>query len=178
MRKLVALVFATALCGASHAAPPTEASSGASHAAPPSEASINALLAASKTQRVIESFYTYIDQSMRQGMHNALKDQKLTDAQQKAVDAVPAKFDQQLRQDLSWESLRPTFVKIYQEAFTQSEIDSMTAFYKSPAGAAFIDKMPAVTQKSQQAIQQRFAPMADKMNTAVAQALNDAKATK
>ena len=165
MRKFLVLVAAAAWCGASQAAPPTEAS-------------INALLAAAKTDKLVDSFYTYVTQSMRQGMHSALQDKALTDAQQRALDAVPAKFEQVMRQELSWEKLRPMYVKIYQETFTQSEVDGLMAFYKSPTGLAFVNKMPVVMKKSQQLMQERFAPLAAKMNAAVEQAISEAKAAK
>lgn len=165
MRKLIALVAAAAFCGATYAAPPTEDS-------------INALLVAAKTEKLIDSFYTYIGQTMRNGMRAGLKGKTLTQEQQRAFDAVPAKFDRVMREELSWAKLRPMYVQVYQETFTQSEIDGLSAFYKSPSGAAFVDKMPVVMQKTQTQIQQRFAPLAEKMNAAMAQAVTEATAAK
>jgi hypothetical protein len=165
MRKFIVLVAAAAVFAAAHAATPTEAS-------------INALLVAGKTEKVLDGFYTYVTQSMRQGMHAALSDKQLTDAQKNALDAVPTKFEQVMRQEMNWDKLRPLYVQIYRETFTQSEIDGLTAFYKSPTGSAYIDKMPVVMQKSQKMMQEHFAPLAAKMNAAVEQAISDARAAK
>lgn len=165
MRKFVVLVAAAAVCAAAHAAPPTEAS-------------VNALLVAGKTEKVLDGFYTYVTSSMRQGMRAALKDKQLTEAQQKALDGIPTKYEQVMREELSWEKLRPMYVQIYQETFTQGEIDGLTAFYKSPTGAAYIDKMPVVMQKSQKMMQEHFAPLAARMNAAVEQAITEARAAK
>jgi len=49
---------------------------------------------------------------------------------------------------LSWERAKPAFIQIYAETFTESDIDGILAFYKSPAGQAMLDKMPQLVQKS------------------------------
>jgi hypothetical protein len=46
-----------------------------------------------------------------------------------------------------WTRLRPQYVKLYAETFSDEEIDGMLAFYQSPAGHAVIDKMPDLMTK-------------------------------
>jgi uncharacterized protein len=60
-----------------------------------------------------------------------------------------------LREEMTWDKLRPVYVQIYQESFTQEEIDGLIAFYESPAGFAFVEKMPFVMQKSMSIMQSR-----------------------
>jgi len=72
--------------------------------------------------------------------------------------------------------MRPLYIQIYQETFTQEEIDGLIAFYKSPAGVAFVDKMPVVMQRSMSIMQSRIAPMMEKMKAAMQQAADEAKA--
>ncbi|MGD0201040.1 MAG: DUF2059 domain-containing protein [Bryobacteraceae bacterium] len=55
---------------------------------------------------------------------------------------------------LSWDKLKPEYVKLYAETFTEEEIDGMLAFYKSPAGRAMLEKMPVLMQKSMGLVQQ------------------------
>lgn len=98
--------------------------------------------------------------------------------QQRVVDATRAKLVQVLREELSWDKLRPVYVQIYQETFTQEEIDGLIAFYNSPAGAAFVEKMPVVMQRSMSIMQSRTAPMMEKMKAAMQQAIAEAKAAK
>jgi hypothetical protein len=57
---------------------------------------------------------------------------------------------------LSWEKLKPDFVKIYMEAFSEPEIDGMLAFYKSPVGQAMVAKTPALTTKGSELSQQKL----------------------
>jgi len=49
---------------------------------------------------------------------------------------------------LSWEKARPALIKVYSDTFTESEIDGIVAFYKSPPGQAMLEKMPQLMQKS------------------------------
>lgn len=49
---------------------------------------------------------------------------------------------------LSWDKIKPQYVALYAETFTEEEIDGMLAFYRSPAGRAMLEKMPVLMQKS------------------------------
>jgi len=55
---------------------------------------------------------------------------------------------------LSWEKIKPQYVALYAETFTEDEIDGMLAFYRSPAGRAMREKMPVLMQKSMALTQQ------------------------
>jgi len=99
-------------------------------------------MAAANTQKLIENFRTYVTQSIQKGMYESFEGQTLSDAQKRTLDAVPAKFEKAIRDEMSWDKLRPRYVQIYQETFTQKEVDGLIAFYKSPTGAAFVSQMP------------------------------------
>jgi hypothetical protein len=43
---------------------------------------------------------------------------------------------------------KPALVKVYTDTYTEEEIDGILAFYKSPVGKAFLQKMPEVMQRS------------------------------
>ena len=53
--------------------------------------------------------------------------------------------------------IKPELAKVYTGTYTEEEIDGILAFYKSPAGKAFLQKMPEVMQ--------RFMPVMMKMIT-------------
>ena len=56
---------------------------------------------------------------------------------------------------LDWQKMKPQFVQVYSDTFTLDELNGMDAFYKSPSGKAFLDRMPGVLQKWGQASQQQ-----------------------
>jgi len=50
--------------------------------------------------------------------------------------------------EMSGTRMKTEMARIYAETFTPDEIKGITAFYKSPAGQAFLDKQPILMQKS------------------------------
>ena len=63
-----------------------------------------------------------------------------------------------IREELSWAKLKPGFVAIYAETFTQPEVDGLIAFYEGPIGKALAAKTPQITQRSFQMMQERMGP--------------------
>jgi len=48
---------------------------------------------------------------------------------------------------MSWETMKPLYLKAYDETFTEDEISGMVPFYESAAGKAMTEKTPAFTAK-------------------------------
>jgi len=59
----------------------------------------------------------------------------------------------------SWIKMKPVFVKAYADTFTESEIDAISAFYRTPAGQAMIEKLPVIVGKVMQAAQAQMADL-------------------
>src|SRR5216684_4405857 len=55
---------------------------------------------------------------------------KAREIQSKVLDLVKAR--------ISWEKMRPQYVKLYAETFSDEEISGMLAFYESPSGRAML----------------------------------------
>lgn len=146
------------------------------HAAEPSAESVDKLLVVTKSQALVEQMYGHMESAMRAGMQQALGGRRLTDRQQALVERAPAEFAAVMRQELSWEKIKPIQAGIYRETFTQEEINGLIAFYESPLGRSFIDKMPVVMQRSNQLMQALTAPMMDKMRAAMERAVAEAQA--
>ncbi len=54
---------------------------------------------------------------------------------------------------MNWKKLEPVMVRVYQQSLSQSEVDAMTAFYRTPAGQAVMKKMPLIMQNSMHEMQ-------------------------
>lgn len=147
----------------------------AAHAAPVSQESIEALLAETKAESLIESLYGSIEQSIRAGMQQSVAGKKLTPEQQRAIEMAPAKLMAVLKTELNWTRMKPLYVQVYKESFTQEEIDGLLAFYRSPAGQAFVNKMPVVMQRSMQISQSQMQALAPKLQEAMKQLMQEAK---
>ena len=53
-----------------------------------------------------------------------------------------------LQEEMSWKKFKPMVAAVYAESLTPEEVKGITAFYKSPAGQALLDKQPVIMQKS------------------------------
>jgi len=146
-------------------------------AEPASQKSVEALLTVTKVEAMMDSLYSGMDQTMRQSISQATQGKSLSAEQQRALDAVPAKFVAVMREEMSWQKMKPLYVQIYRETFDQEEIDGMLAFYASPAGKAVITKMPVVMQKSLVLSQSLTQSTIPKMVAAMEEAMREAKVT-
>lgn len=53
-----------------------------------------------------------------------------------------------MRKEMGWAQMSGDLKTIYSQNFTEQEIAEILAFYKSPVGQSFVEKMPAITQES------------------------------
>jgi len=150
----------------------------AAHSAPASTNSIETLLTAMKTEKLLDETSANMNQVIRQALADNLKGQKLTAAQQHVVDTLPTKITQIFHDEFLWSKMLPMYIHIYQESYTQEEVDGMIAFYTTPVGAKVAEKMPLVMQKTVMLLQPRMAPIMEKVKAATQQALVDIKNAK
>ncbi len=55
---------------------------------------------------------------------------------------------------LSWEKIKPRFVQLMADMYTDEELDGIAAFYRSPAGKAMVDKMPKYMMQTMAIVQE------------------------
>ena len=60
-----------------------------------------------------------------------------------------------LFEELSWERLRDGYVDLYAETFSEEELRGLLAFYRTPLGRSFLEKMPRLVTRSMELGQSR-----------------------
>ena len=127
--------------------------------APADEASktakIKELLELTHSRDTIKQVLDLTEKQIRSNIVAQLMNSQPTAEQQKDLDAFEEKVMVVLRKSLSWEQIEPEMVKIYQEAFSETELDGIVSFYQSPAGRAMVTKMPDILTKASAIGQQR-----------------------
>jgi hypothetical protein len=117
-----------------------------------------------KTAKIEEIFrLTKVDQMQKQVMAQmgAMMKQQAgvpSEQSQKILDLVAEK--------MSWDSLKPDFIKLYEDTYTEDEISGILLFYESPPGQAMLAKSPALMTNTMALMQKRMAqikPEMDKM---------------
>ena len=106
---------------------------------------------------------TKVDQMQKQVMAQmgAMMKQQAgvpSEQSQKILDLVAEK--------MSWDSLKPDFIKLYEDTYTEDEISGILLFYESPPGQAMLAKSPALMTNTMALMQKRMAqikPEMDKM---------------
>ena len=86
-----------------------------------------------------------------------------TPEQTASIKEYEGKVQQITTEEVSWEQIRPLIVKLYSDSFTDTELDGIIAFYKSPAGEALVAKMPQVSGKTTATVQDRIKELQPKL---------------
>jgi uncharacterized protein len=147
--------------------------------AAPTDESINQLLDLTKAGKLLDSVWSQMDGMMKANIQQLTKGKPLSADEQAIMDKQQAKTMAIMKNELSWEKLKPGFVQVYRETFSQEEIDGLIAFYKSPVGQAFVDKQPALMKNTMALMQQRMGPLIQqiqKMSEETAKELQAAQA--
>ena len=130
---------------------------------PPSEASVKQLLEVTQARKLIDSIMSQMDNLMQQAVAQAAAGRDIPDSVQKEIDRQRAETIAMMKQLLDWQKLEPMYVRIYQKTFTQQEVEGMLVFYKTPAGAAVITKMPSIMQNTMDETQAMMGPVMEKV---------------
>jgi hypothetical protein len=111
----------------------------------------------SHTEEMLTQVMAMMRNQAKSGMMQKMLDVAPTAEQTKANDQLQDKLATILSKALSWEKLKPAYVKLYASAYTEEELDGILAFYKSPAGQALIANSPSVMAKASEIVQQQLA---------------------
>ena len=106
------------------------------------EAKIERLLSLTNADSTMNQLFDQMKGVMASQMPEGATPEQRAQAQElqnKIMDLVKSR--------MSWEKMRPEYVKLYNDTFTDEEVDGMLAFYESPAGRAMLQKMPALMPK-------------------------------
>ena len=149
---------------------------GSAWSAPPTAASIEALLAVTKSEALVEKTSAELERNMQDAISASLQGRQPTEREQQIIQQMTRESAALIRQELSWATMRPMMVQIYQSTFTQEEVDGQTAFYRTPVGATVVEKMPAVMQATMAVTQQSLARLMPQLQAIAQKHLAQAKA--
>ena len=134
-------------CGTVLLCPPARADEASKNA------KVEELLKASNVDRMMEQMTDQMKAmtaSQFNSMNLSAEERKTTQDMQDRIVALVVE---------RWGKMRPMLVKVYADTYTEEEVDGILAFYKSPAGQAMLQKMPALMQRSMAVGQQMVADL-------------------
>ncbi|HEX9444028.1 MAG TPA: DUF2059 domain-containing protein [Candidatus Binatia bacterium] len=173
MRKLsLAFIFGYLVYFALAAPAPARAAE-----SPPTEASIQELMAVMETRKLTDHTIQQFEAAMAAATRQALAGQGLSQKQEQILGEMHSRIIALVREAMGPETLEPVYLDIYKSSFTQREVDGLLAFYKTEAGQALLNKMPAVMLQAAQAMQQRMAQLMPKIRELQLETFERLKAT-
>ena len=107
-------------------------------------AKLEEMLALTHADRLVQQIMVQVQPRMT----NQMKQMNLPDDARPAAEEMQKRIMALIAEKLSWEKLKPAYVKAYAETFTEAEIAGAVEFYKSPAGQAILDKITQLLQKT------------------------------
>ncbi len=139
---------------------------GASGATPTDE-SIDRMMAAMHVEKSLDQIFLQLDAGVKngleEGLQRSLQGRDLSASQKEAVDTFARKLSVTLKDELSFAKMKAVYLQAYRETLTQEEVNSLTAFYSSPAGQSVVDKIPLAMQKAGVLMQPRIRPVLEKI---------------
>lgn len=147
-------------------------------AAPPSRESVEQLLAVTNPEKMLGNVRQSIEIAIRSAVTQNTQGKTLNANGQRVMERYVAEANAIVKEQIAWDKLKPAYVQIYTEAFTQEEVNGLIAFYRTPVGQATIEKMPKVMQKTFAVNQQQIAPMVQRIHANLNLALKEAQVTK
>lgn len=143
----------------STAAGSTSMLSDATTATRPSEASLDRLLRAMKEEQAMEGIRKQFDMSFRTSLEIIKEQHGNKEDYDRWLDVYQAKYTAVVDQWFSWDTIKPIYMQMYGEVYSQKEVDDQITFFESPAGMAFTDKMPLLMKKSGDFMQEQVGTM-------------------
>jgi hypothetical protein len=135
----------------------------AAFAAPASESSIRELLAVTRAEKLLDTMLGQFDTVRKNAVQLALAGNSPSPEEQQSIDRMTRKTIGLLQAELTWEKLEPVYLRLYQDSFSEEEVQAMLDFYRSPAGQSVIGKMPVLMQRSMAEVQAMLAALTPKM---------------
>ena len=141
-------------------------------------AKIQEMLTLTNSEQMMNQMLDQMSAMMKNAAAQQAAKQNLTPEQQQIRDNFNAKIARIIQQSLSMDSIRPIIIQVYDETYTEDEIDGILAFYRSPAGKAFLAKTPQLMTKTVTLMQQQMAAVQPQLEQATRELADDMAKTK
>jgi len=123
------------------------------------------LLNLMNTRESIEKTFTMVKQMMPGQLAKAGQAAGQTNMPANASAQVEKMVDT-ISREFSWDKMKEDYITLYADTFTEEELKGIIAFYKSPAGQAFVQKQPELMKRSMELSQKMMLKLMPAMQAA------------
>jgi len=104
----------------------------------------------------------YFDQ-IKQIQMSQLQSMDLPEKNKEEAEALQRKIMDFITDEFSWDKLKEGYIDIYVKIFSESEIEEIIEFHKSPIGQKMIEKQPEIMAEAMQMSQKRMEDIMPKL---------------
>lgn len=140
------------------------------------DVSVRHLLEVMQARKLVEAIPQQMDAMFTASVNKSLEGKPLSDQQKQAVEKMRSRLKDIMKETLGWNSMETIYLDVYGKTFSQSEVDSMIAFYSSPAGRAVVEKLPLVVQNTMVIVQERMQVLLPKIKQMAQETATELKA--
>ena len=140
-------------------------------AAAPTPQSVEKLLLLAKFGQMSHGFAIQIDNAIDMTTKRVLGGHAPNAGEKVILDDLKAQTKAVLNDQLSWDKIKGTYIRIYSDNFSQEQIDALIVFYQWPAGQAFAEHQPLIEQQLQGLLQPQMIPLTMKIQSLIRDAM-------
>jgi len=115
------------------------------------------LIEITKVNQISEQMTQQMTARMRAMAAQQTASRSVTPAQQKAISDYIDQLQTITANAVAWNKIKAGIVQNYMNAYTEPELDSILAFYRSPAGKAVIANSPALMARTMETVKTQMA---------------------
>ena len=108
------------------------------------------------SQQTLNQLKPQLQQQAQIAVQYRLKKQELNLAEQTVALELAEQMYQSSLKHMSWSSLKPVYIRAYQDTFTDPEIQAQIDFYQSPIGQSILKKSPNLAVRMTQLTNERL----------------------
>src|SRR4051794_21288267 len=102
----------------------------------------------SHTEDALSETMTLMMNQMKSGAFQQSTGTKRSAEFQELMEDLQARTGKLIASAFAWDKVKPEYVKLYGDTFTEEQLDDILAFYRSPSGQAMVAKNSALMTKS------------------------------
>jgi hypothetical protein len=131
-------------------------------------------IAEKTSEEVQKRWLAQMPEMKREAMEKADASSGVTKPTDEAIDKMLAKMVDIMIREFSWEAMKEDYTTVCAETFTEEELQVAIAFYKSPAGKAFMKKKPTVMGQSAKLWAERLSQVMPKLQAISVETMKEA----
>jgi len=128
---------------------------------------IEELLTVMRVEQSMQSAMDQVKQMVLQMMANIAAQSGASPQEVGKMAPLQGKIVTMMVEEMSWKKMKPQIAAIYAQSLTPEEVKGIIAFYKSPAGQAFLDKQPVIIKNTMGMQQQIMMNLMPKIQTLI-----------